>query len=351
VNPGVVLAVTIYDVAKKAGVGIGTVSRAMNNNPGINPATKARVLGVVKELHYQPHSLAQSLARKKTFSIAAVVPFFTNYFFIELLKSINAFLSRNSYNLILYNVDRHYKWERTLDRVLADRSTDGILVISIGVSDEYADKLLANKIPAVIVDNLNYKIDSVAVANRQGAKEATEHLINLGHKKVGMINGHLSSFPAISRLQGYKQALLENDLPFDDELLVICDAKVGEHGFNEIAGYKAMKQVLRLGSKMPTALFVASDVQALGVMRAAKEAGLHIPDDLALVGFDDIEFSRFIGLTTMRQPFGKMGRLGVERLFDLMNGKVDAGFHKELKAELIVRESCGGEKSFSVGAE
>ncbi|NIA28776.1 MAG: substrate-binding domain-containing protein, partial [Actinobacteria bacterium] len=183
------------------------------------------------------------------------------------------------------------------------------------------------------------------------AREATEHLIKLGHKKVGMINGHLSSFPAISRLQGYKQALLENDLPFDDELLVICDAKIGEHGFNEIAGYKAMKEVLQLGSKMPTALFVASDVQALGVMRTVKEAGLHIPDDLAIVGFDDIEFSRFIGLTTMRQPFGKMGRLGVERLFDLMNGKVDTGFHKELKAELIVRESCGGEKSFSVGTD
>ena len=106
--------------------------------------------------------------------------------------------------------------------------------------------------------------------------------------------------------------------------------------------------MLELGNRLPTAIFVASDVQALGVMRVAKEKGIRIPDDLAIIGFDDIEFSKFVGLSTMRQPFGDMGRLGVERLINLINGKQDSGFHKELEAELIVRETCGGLRSFQV---
>jgi LacI family transcriptional regulator len=343
--------VTIYDVAKKAGVGIGTVSRAMNDSPNINCKTKARIQAIAKELDYKPHSLAQGLARKKTFTIAAVVPFFTNYFFIELFKNIQATLTESGYDLILYNVDRKYLWEHTMDRVLTDRRADGVLIVSIGINEEYADKFINAKVPVVVIDNLSYKIDSVAVANRLAAKQATEHLIHLGHNRVGMINGHLSSYPALMRLQGYKQALIENELEFDDEILVICDAKVGEHGFNEAAGYKLMQRIIELGDRMPSALFVSSDVQALGVLRAAKENGISIPRDLALMGFDDIEFSRFMGLSTMRQPFGDMGRLGVKRLIELINGAEDAGYHKELKAELIVRETCGGLHSFQAANE
>lgn len=340
--------VTIYDVAKKAGVGIGTVSRAINDSPNINSATKERIRKIADELNYKPHSLAQSLARKKTFTIAAVVPFFTNYFFIELFKNIQVALAHHGFDLILYNVDQKYQWQHTLDRVLSDRRADGVLIVSIGIDDEYAEKFADAKFPLVLVDNRHSQVDSIVIANRQAAKEATEHLIKLGHKRVGMINGHLSSFPAIMRMQGYKEALIENGLAIDDEILIICDARVGEHGFNEASGYKAMQRMLNLGKKMPGAIFVASDVQALGVMRAAKERGIKIPDDLAIVGFDDIEFSKFVGLTTMRQPFGDMGRMGVERLVELISGQQDAGFHRELKAELIVRESCGCRKTFQV---
>lgn len=343
--------ITIYDVAKRAGVGIGTVSRAINNSPNINPATRERIKNIAKELEYKPHSLAQSLARNKSFTIAAVVPFFTNYFFIELFKNIQQSLTEFKYDLILYNVDRLYQWEHTLDRVLSDRRADGVLIVSIGVNDVYADKFIASKIPVVLVDNLSSRIDSIAIANRVAALEATQHLIKLGHSKVGMINGHLSSFPALLRMQGYKQALLENELTFDDDIMIICDAKVGEHGFNEAAGYKGMLRMLELGKDMPTAIFVASDVQALGVMRAAKEKGIRIPQDLSIIGFDDIEFAKFVGLTTMRQPFGNMGRMGVERLISLINGTQDSGFHKELGAELIVRETCGSLQSFQVHEE
>ncbi|MBN2355402.1 LacI family DNA-binding transcriptional regulator [candidate division KSB1 bacterium] len=343
--------VTIYDVAKKAGVGIGTVSRAINNSAQINPATKAHVLKIIKELHYQPHALAQSLARKKTFTIASVVPFFTNYFFVELLKSVQAALSNNNYDLILYSINRMDRRDTTLDRVLTERRADGVLIFSLGVSDEYAEKFIDSQIPVVIVDHMHPQIDSIVIANREGAYLATQHLIQVGHEQIGMIDGHLSSYPAILRLEGFKQALQENHLTFYDQWLEICDARVGEHGFNEAAGYKAMKRLLSRNSRLPTALFVASDVQALGVMRAAKEAGLRIPDDIALVGFDDIELAKFVGLSTMHQPIAQMGQMAVDHLLQRIQGVHHNGFYTELKAKLIVRESCGAKQAFRVQVE
>ncbi len=345
------LAATIYDVAKKAGVGIGTVSRAINNSPQINPNTKERILSVARELDYQPHALAQSLARKKTFTIASVVPFFTNYFFIELLRSVQHALSQSNYDLILYSVDRMDRSDTTLERVLSERRSDGILIISIGLNDAYAAKLIAANIPVVLIDHMHFQIDSIAIANREGAYSATEHLIRIGHERIGMIDGHLSSYPAVLRLEGFKKAMLENNLVFDDRYLVICDAKAGEHGFNEAAGYMAMKRLIAQNETLPTALFVASDVQALGVMRAAKEAGLRIPEDVALVGFDDIEFAKFVGLTTMRQPIALMGQMAVDRLMARIHGEQNGDFHHKLKAELIIRETCGSRKAFHVQTE
>lgn len=344
------MSVTIYDVAKKAGVGIGTVSRAINNSPQINPQTKERVQAIMKELNYQPHALAQSLARKKTFTIASVVPFFTNYFYVELLKSVQKALSKNNYNLILYSVDRMDRLSDILDRVLSDRRSDGVLLISIGMNDEYARRFKESPVPVVIIDNQADGLDSISVANRQAAQEATEHLLQLEHTHIGMVNGVLSSFPAQQRLEGFKRALADRHLPFAEDLLIICDAGEGEHGFNEHAGYHAMQKFLTGSIPLPSAFFVASDVQALGVMRAAKESGIRIPDDLAIVGFDDIEFSRFVGLTTMRQPIAEMGTMAVERLIQRIEVDSEGGLHQELRAELIVRETCGAHSGFKVVA-
>lgn len=342
---------TIYDVAKLAGVGIGTVSRAINNSPKINPATKARVLQIIKELNYQPHALARSLARKKTNTIATVVPFFTNYFFVELLKSIQAALSQHNFDLILYSVDRMDRRDSTLDRVLSERRSDGVLIISLGLDDAYAEKFLDSRIPVVILDHMHPRLDSIIIANRDGARRATEHLVGLGHRQIGMIDGHLSSYPAVLRLEGYQQALNEANLPFDDNRLIICDAKAGEHGFNEAAGYLAMKRLIAQSGQRSTALFVASDVQALGVMRAAKEAGIAIPGDLALVGFDDIEFAKFVGLTTMHQPIAQIGQMAVARLVQRIQGGANGEFFHQLSPELIVRESCGARQAFRVHAD
>lgn len=341
--------VTIYDVAERAGVGIGTVSRAINNSPNIHPETRERVLRIAKEMNYLPHALARSLARQKTSTIAAIVPFFTNYFSSELLKHIQYALSRHHYDLILFSLDRVERLETMLERVFSERRVDGILLISTPIDPHMEKKLLHKDCPIVLVDNVHPKLDSILVNNESGAITATEHLIQLGHRHIGMINASLTSYPARRRYEGFQKALAEHQLSFNPHHVMIADTEQHEHGFNEESGYMAMTQLIKRQKKRPTALFVASDVQAMGVMHAAREANIHIPDDIALVGFDDIEFAKFFGLTTMRQPIGRMGSLAVETLIKRIEHQIENDpLCTELESELIIRESCGSSPSFRV---
>ncbi|MDZ7262730.1 MAG: LacI family transcriptional regulator, partial [candidate division KSB1 bacterium] len=206
------MSVTIYDVAKKAGVGIGTVSRALNNSPNILPETKAKVLRVVKELNYQPYAMAQRLARKKTNTIAAIIPIFTSYFFLEMLKGIQHEITRHNYDLILYSVDKLSKKDIFLKKTLQERRVDGVLLISLSIDENYVARFLNSRLPIVLVDNFHSELDSITIENTHGAYLATQHLIKLGHTKIAMINGQLHSFPAGLRLEGYKRALTESQI-------------------------------------------------------------------------------------------------------------------------------------------
>ena len=335
------MAVTIYDVAKKAGVGIGTVSRAVNDSPLISAETKARVLKVVDELKYQPHALAQGLARRRTNMIAIIVPFFTGYFYVEILKSIQNELSNNNYDMLLYNVDKPEKTELFLKKTLEGRHVDGVILISLKIPNEYAKKFIESKTPIVLVDSYYYSLDSLFVKNRNGAFCATEHLIKLGHKKIGMIDGHLKSSPAQVRLEGFKRALKKHNVQWDERYLVVSDFVAGADGFNREAGYQAMKKLLDLKKDKPTAVFVSSDIQAAGAIKAIGEAGFKIPHDTAIVGFDDIELAEFLDLTTMRQPLSKMGRLAVEILINKIRGASQKMESKSFATELVIRKSCG----------
>ena len=342
------MAITIYDVAKKAGVGIGTVSRAINDSPQISPKTKARVLQVVGELKYQPHAVAQGLARKRTNTIACIVPFFTGYFFVELLRGIQSQITKYKYDLILYSVDEIDKKEMFLRRTLQERKVDGVLLISLKISDEYAPKFLHAKFPIVLVDSYHPELDSILVQNDEGAYLATEYLISLGHTRIGMINGQLKSTPAQLRLQGFRRALQDHNVPFNKDYLVISDFDgdnevLPNDGFNKEAGYRAMQKLLDSGNGRPTAVFISSDIQAVGAIRAVTERGLRVSEDVAIVGFDDIELSEYLGLTTMRQPMFEMGELAVQRLMAKISGTDSKDFKKIFSTNLIIRESCGGQ--------
>ncbi|MGQ9561490.1 MAG: LacI family DNA-binding transcriptional regulator [Candidatus Oleimicrobiaceae bacterium] len=333
--------VTIYDVARRAGVGIGTVSRAINDSPLIAASTKARVLKAIQELNYRPHALAQGLARNKTNMIAIIVPIFTGYFFVELLRGVQEEAIRHRYDLILYSVHQTDKVQLFLERTLRERRVDGVLLISLPISDHYARKFHRTKLPIVLVDSFHPALDSITVENRDGAYQATRHLLRLGHRRVGIIVGHLRSMPARVRLEGFRQALADHGVPLDERCVVVVDSIPGQDGFCKEAGYQAMMQLLALGSDRPTAVFVSSDVQAEGALRAASEAGVRVPQDMAIVSFDDIEIAELLGLTTMRQPMFEMGRLAVARLAERIAQPEAPRFVRTFATSLVVRRSCG----------
>ena len=335
------MSVTIYDVARRAKVGIGTVSRVINNSPHLSPRTRARVLKTIRELKYQPHALAQGLARKKTNVIAAILPVFTGYFFLELLKGVQQEISKHQYNLLLYSVDHTDKIDDCLKKTLREKRVDGVLLISLRIPDAIASTFCQSEFPIVLIDSEHPNLDSIVVENKKGAFTATEHLIQLGHRRIGMIDGHLSSSPARVRLEGFREALREHRMSFDNRYLSISHLSDNLDGFNRESGYSAMSRLLALGSDRPTAVFVASDIQAAGAIRAIHEAGFSIPEDVAVVGFDDIELAEYLELTTVRQPMGEMGRLGVQRLMDRISGKKDDRVCIRFSPNLVIRRTCG----------
>lgn len=332
---------TIYDVAKRAGVGIGTVSRAINNSSQIKPDTKARVLRAMRELNYQPHALAQGLARKRTHMIAIILPVFTGYFYMELLKGIQKEATKNNYDLLLYSVDEGDRTEAFLKRTIREKRVDGVLLVSLKISDKYADLFQQSRFPIVLVDSLHAQLDSLTVENREGAYLATSHLIHLGHKKIGMVDAQLKSAPAQVRLKGFKKALADHGIPFNDKYLVITHDLTEKDGFNREAGYESMQQLIVMGEDRPTGVFVASDIQAAGAIQAMNDAGLRIPEDVAIVGFDDIEMAEYLSLSTMHQPLFEMGQTAIQRLIERINDSDLPAVRERFHTELVIRKSCG----------
>ncbi|NOZ61177.1 MAG: LacI family transcriptional regulator [Calditrichaeota bacterium] len=340
--------VTIYDVARKAGVGIGTVSRVINDSPQISPKTREKVLRVIKELKYQPSVMAQGLARRRTNTIACIVPFFTGYFYFEMLNGVQQALSQYGYDLILYSVDQIERKDQFLKKALRERRVDGVLLSSMAINDSLAEKFVQSKLPIILVDAYHPLLDSICVENKEGAFQATEHLIKLGHKKIGMINGNLRSNPAKTRLEGFMQALGDNNLIPDKRAIFHvnddADPEIYHNdGFNKQAGIEGVRQILSLAEDRPTAIFAASDIQAAGAMQEVKRNRLRIPKDIAIIGFDGIELSEYLGLTTMKQPMREMGEIAVDHLIGKINNGVEhkGVFHKLLHPKLIIRDTCG----------
>ncbi|MGA9117595.1 MAG: LacI family DNA-binding transcriptional regulator [Bacteroidota bacterium] len=338
------MAVTIYDLAREAGVGIGTVSRCMNNHPSVAPGTRQRVLSIAKRLSYVPHAHAQRLASKKTNTIAMIIPYFTNYFFVKILEGVQDRASESGFDLILYGVNNPLQADEYLRKSLRRGHVDGVLFFSMRFPEAYVSKFIEIRLPLVLVDAFHPRFDSISVENRQGAVLAVRHLIRLGHRSIAMINASPDAAPARERMEGYRLALEEAGIPFYPSRVVVPE-RGRQDGFHRDTGRAGMLRILDSMRRRDrvTAVLVASDVQALGAMEAAREGGVRIPEDLAMVGFDDIDLAAQARLTTMRQPMYEMGMLALERLMGRLREPDAPPRADSFVPELVVRHTCGAQ--------
>ncbi len=339
------MSVTIYDLAREAGVGIGTVSRCLNNHPSVSAETRAKVLEVARRLSYQPHPHAQRLASRKTNTFSAIIPYFTNYFFVQVLQGIQDRASELGFDLILYGVNHPGQAEFYLRRSLQRGRVDGVLYFSMPLPETYSSKFRQMQLPLVLVDSSHPDFDSIRVKNQEGAFEAARYLLSLGHRDIAMINGSLQTHPGRERLAGYRSALEGVGVRFMEERLFISQS-AKQDGFSREGGREAMRRLLAARDEGVgvTAVFVASDIQALGALEVARERGVRVPEDIAMVGFDDIELAQHGGLTTMRQPMHEMGVLAVSKLMGRIKDPSAPPTLTTFLPDLVVRDSCGARK-------
>jgi DNA-binding LacI/PurR family transcriptional regulator len=330
---GLVAPVTIRDVAEYAGVGVGTVSRVLNDNPSVSDATRHKVLAAIETLDYTPSPIARRLSLRKTLAIAVVVPFFTRPAFTERLRGVEYALADSEYDLILFNVETTAKRDAYFHDVPRRERFDGLLIVSLSPRNGEVKHLLQAEVPTVLLDARHPDLSRVVIDDVAGGRLATQHLIDMGHRKIGFVGDQLENpFNFISsrdRYEGYRQALAEAGIAFQDE-----HHRQAEHG-REPA--RQMASDLLATSDPPTAIVAASDTQAFGALEAARNAGLRVPGDLSVIGYDDIEIAEYLGLTTIRQPLFALGVEGVELLLDSIANPPPAPRRVLLPVELVVR--------------
>lgn len=336
--------VTIYDIAEKAQVSIATVSRVFNNNARVSPKTRERVLAIARALHYQPNVSAQSLARQNTHLVSAIIPVMTNYFYMEIIRGIQDALFASQYDLIVYAAPKPEEAATQLERAAQKGRAEGLLLLSTPLTSQQVKRLKSAKMPAVLVDAYNADFDSITVDNVKGAYMATRHLVEHGYKHIGHITVYPEPLPATQRREGYESALREAGHRVDGRLVAASERQ--PYGFCEEAGYEAMRVLVRQ-AKTLDAVFVASDIQALGAIRFLQEHGISVPDDIAIIGFDDIRISEFVGLTTLRQPMYEMGKLAVEKLLMRIEAPDRPTANTVFSPQLVERMSCGASSAVS----
>lgn len=327
------MAATIYDIAEKAGVSIATVSRVFNNSNSVSEKTKLKVQAIADEVGYHPQAYAQGLASRKKNMIMAVVPIISNYFFMEVLSGIQDKLLKNGYELNIYNVMAGDNILDQVEQVIKKRLAEGYLLISIHLKDKDWERLSRYNVPVTLIDEHYEKFDSVSVDNVLGAYRATTSLIEAGHKRISMLSALRTSKPIADRLEGYKKALEDNDIEFSEEL-VIAGESTYRDGFTERGGYEAMKKMLCM-NPIPDACFCASDIQAIGALKAMKDLGKSIP----IIGYDDIEISEYVGLSTIRQPMRDMGYYATQNLIERIENRSKVVSQTIYSPEIIHRSS------------
>ena len=328
--------VTIRDVARRAGVSPGTASRAINDSPLVNEATRRRVLEVVKELNYTPNLVARRLSIGKTLVVAVIVPFFTRPGFSERMTGVVSVLSQTEYDLVIHNIETPQERNDCFRVIPRRERADGVLILSLPPVDEEIAYLANASVPIVLIDSDHPELTMlhrVTVDDVAGGQVATQYLIELGHTRIGFVGDIVDNpFNFVSsrgRYWGYRKALEAAGIPARPEYY-------GEDQHGRREARITARKMLALADR-PTAIFAASDTQAVGVLEAARDLMLRVPQDLSVIGYDDIEIADIMGLTTMRQMLFESGQRGVELLLETLENPQMEPVHEVLPTELIVR--------------
>lgn len=327
----------IHDVAKEAGVSISTVSRVIQGASNVLPETRARIEEAIQKLDYHPNRLAQQFRTQQTKTILVIVPEIGNPFFADILKGIESVALKNDYNILLADSHANQAIENRCYDMLSQKLVDGIITFSVGIPKDELRQLAA-QYPIVI--GIRYFSDNdvpnVTIDNLKAVKDITSYMLNLGHKSVCYLAGPANVPIYEDRILGYKAALKERGIPFDPDLVVHCSADIQ-------GGYDAISSMLHDADRKFSAIVSSGDIMAIGAMRALRDHGFSVPEDMAISGFDDIGFAALVtpSLTTVRQPKYQIGVRTMEKMLDLIAGKTLVANRDVMNYELIIRESSG----------
>lgn len=331
--------ITIKQVADKLGVSMMTVSRALNNRPNVDEKTKKRVMEAAREMGYIQNHIAKSLVQKRTYTVGIVVPEITHSFFPDAIKGMEEVINQAGYQIIFTHSAEDAKKEVAAIETLASKRVDGILIsMAESVSDYSIYKQIINmKLPIVFFDRCVYNIGAtcVGINDDESSFKITDFLINKGYKKIAHLAGPTSVSIGRERLNGYKRALINAELKFEEKY-------IRSAAFHEKGGYEAMKELLSLPKKeLPEAVVCVNDPCAFGAMNAIKEAGLKIPQDIAIVGFSDDIRSELVtpALTTIKQPAYEIGKRAAQKLIRHIEEETEKIEDVYLETEIVIRES------------
>jgi DNA-binding LacI/PurR family transcriptional regulator len=329
---------TIKDVAEIAGVSTSTVSRVLSDSPLVSDDTRKKVLKVVRELNFSPNVVARALKKRESSTIGLLVPDIVNPYFAEIARGVEDIAHKSGYSVVLCNYDADTEKEKKYLQVLLQRQIDGLIYAGSGLLAGSIVNLLQAGIPTVLLDRDTSEIldvDTVCIDDESAAQLAVDHLISLGHREIAVLSGPEYLNSSRGRLAGYKLSLARSAIDFKPELVV-------SGPFTTEAGFELVTKLVRSGARF-TAVFAMSDMMAIGAIKGLQRLNLRVPEDIAVVGFDNIKMSELITpeLTTVAQPMYELG----SQAFAILKERLDAR-HSErqrivLKTRLIVRDSCG----------
>ncbi|GEK59554.1 catabolite control protein A [Marinococcus halophilus] len=307
---------TIYDVAREAGVSMATVSRVVNGNPNVKPATRKKVLDAIEGLGYRPNAVARGLASKKTTTVGVIIPDISSIFFAELARGIEDIAMMYKYNIILSNSDQNKDREINLINTLLEKQVDGIVFMGGEITEEHVEQFKQSPVPIVLAATVdeNKEVPSVNIDYADAAFDAVEELIEGGHQRIGMVSGSLEDpVNGYKKFSGYKEALNKNNISFEEELVT-----VGDYSYD--SGLRAAQSLMKLENP-PTAIFASTDEMALGVIHGLQDDGFSVPDQVNVIGFDNTRLATMVRptLTTVVQPMYDIGAVSMRLLTKFMN--------------------------------